>query len=173
MKQHGAPDKLDNTTCLVCMAPPSTYQDPACLANPAVFLEPSRVLGCSCMHLKIRCFELVFNVAMCKYVGGPLSAYKEELENDNLLPLKAKKKNVAEKKTLLEKEVLLYFQHRFEGPLGQGLRVFVPEPQKGGNSNTGVCASRFRIIFLLSMIVIPFLFPSFYPWSPKVEPWVN
>ena len=59
--------------------------------------------------------------------------------------MKTKKKMISDKKTSLEKEALTYFQKRFEGPLGQGLRVFVPEPAKGGNSNTGVCANRFSL----------------------------
>ena len=99
------------------------------------------------MHLKINCFELVFHVAVNKFVSGPLSIYREELKNNISLKEKTRKKMVAEKKTSLEKEALNYFQKRFEGPLGQGLRVFVPEPAKGGNSNTGVCANRFLSLY--------------------------
>ena len=47
------------------------------------------------------------------------------------------RKKVASKKSALEKEATIYFQRRFEGPLGKGLRLFHPEPAKGGNSNTG------------------------------------
>ena len=81
LKQHGAKDKLDNCTCLICLAPPSTYQDLESLDNTPAFLSQSRVLGCSCMHLKINCFELVFHVAVNKYVSGPLSTYGGELKN--------------------------------------------------------------------------------------------
>lgn len=51
-------------------------------------------------------------------------------------------KKMNEKKVELEKEATRIFQEKFEGPLGKGLRCFIPEPRKGGNSNTGVCANR-------------------------------
>ena len=145
LKKHGAKDKIDNCTCLICLAPPSTYHERTSLDNAPVFLNKSRVLGCSSMHLKINCCELVFHVAVNKFVSGPLSIYREELLNENSTKAKTKKKMISDKKTSLEKEALTYFQKRFEGPLGQGLRVFVPEPAKGGNSNTGVCTNRFSL----------------------------
>ena len=65
---------------------------------------------------------------------------------------------ISDKKTSLEKEALTYFQKRFEGPLGKGLRVFVPEPAKGGNSNTGVCVNRFYLfVFKITTLVQVFL----------------
>ena len=51
-------------------------------------------------------------------------------------------KKMNEKKGELEKEATRIFQDKFQGPLGKGLRCFIPEPRKGGNSNTGVCANR-------------------------------
>ena len=47
-------------------------------------------------------------------------------------------KKMNEKKGELEKEATRIFQDKFQGPLGKGLRCFIPEPRKGGNSNTGV-----------------------------------
>ena len=63
------------------------------------------------------------------------------------------KKKVASKKLALEKEAVIYFQRRFEGPLGKGLRLFHPEPAKGGNSNTGEI---FRL-YLCSFLYLPTL----------------
>ena len=51
-------------------------------------------------------------------------------------------KNMNEEKGELEKEATRNFQEKFQGPLGKGLCCFIPEPRKGGNSNTGVCANR-------------------------------
>ena len=51
-------------------------------------------------------------------------------------------KKMNEKKVELEKEATRIFQEKFAGPLGKGLCCFIPEPRKGGNSNTGVCANR-------------------------------
>ena len=54
LKKHGDKDKLDNRTCLLCLAPPQTYHDPASLSNHPVFMETTKMLGVSCMHLKMR-----------------------------------------------------------------------------------------------------------------------
>ena len=53
LKKHGAKDKLDNRTCLFCLAPPNTYHDVSSLSNNAVFMELTRHFGVSSMHLKI------------------------------------------------------------------------------------------------------------------------
>ena len=54
LKKHGEADKIDNCTCLYCLAPPSTYHDPASLQNVDLFMELTKTLGVSCMHLKVR-----------------------------------------------------------------------------------------------------------------------
>ena len=127
-------------------------------------------------NFRCRCYELVWHVAVCKHIMGPLAEYKTELEAAgqeevdavttaalaaaaSVKGVKARKaatkaaeekivkkevevgkevkKKVATKKTALVKEATKYFQQRFEGPLGKGLRCFHPEPAKGGNSNNG------------------------------------
>ena len=43
---------------------------------------------------------------------------------------------------VLQKEAMKKFQEKFLGPLGKGLCFFFfLEPQKGGNSISGVCAN--------------------------------
>ena len=54
LKQHGDKAKQDNRTCLFCLAPPNTYHDPESLEKHPVFMEFTRLLGVSCMHLKTR-----------------------------------------------------------------------------------------------------------------------
>ena len=54
LKKHGAADKLDNCTCLMCFAPPDTYHDSASLENEVLFKDVVMLLGVSSMHLKVR-----------------------------------------------------------------------------------------------------------------------
>ena len=110
LKKHGAKDKIDNCTCLICLAPPCKYHDLTSLDNAPVFLNKSRVLCCSSMHLMINYCELVFYVAFNKFVSGPLSIYREELLNENSIKGQTKKKMISDKNTSLEKEALTYFQ---------------------------------------------------------------
>lgn len=88
-------------------------------------------------------FELVFSVAVAKHIVPDLKLFKvqEEARLAAKLASKIKKtreaatkelnKEVTKRKTALEMAAKQYFQRRFEGELGQGLRVFHPEPQKG------------------------------------------
>ena len=85
----------------------------------------------------------MFSVAVAKHIVADLAAFKvaEEARLAGKLASKTKKtseaatkkrkKEVAKHKTTLQKAAKQYFQRRFEGELGQGLRVFHPEPQKG------------------------------------------
>ena len=85
----------------------------------------------------------MFSVAVAKRIVADLKAFKVE-EKARLaakLASKTKKtreaatkelnKEVTKRKNALEMAAKQYFQRRFEGELGQGLRVFHPEPQKG------------------------------------------
>ena len=54
VKKHGNSSKLDNNTCLFCFQPPDTYSKESSLDNNPVFYELTRLLGVSCMHLKVR-----------------------------------------------------------------------------------------------------------------------
>ena len=60
--------------------------------------------GISCMHMKIRLMELVFNAAM---------------------------KKRAKKMKCTEKDAKQYFQEQFLSEKGGGLRIFIPEPSGG------------------------------------------
>jgi len=81
-----------------------------------------------------RIFELTFNAGVAKRIHGPFATFVEEIKMQELSKAaKAKaRKKMSTKKAALEKEALLYFQKEFQGPRGGGLRVFIPEPQKGG-----------------------------------------
>ena len=82
-----------------------------------------------------------------------VKAAEEEVKKKRAAVDRQVKKKVASKKLALEKEAVIYFQRRFEGPLGKGLRLFHPEPAKGGNSNTGEI---FRL-YLCSFLYLPTL----------------
>jgi hypothetical protein len=155
LKTHGAKDKIDNMTCLICLAAPGTFHDEACLDKNPVFWELSRLLGVSSMHLKVRIMELIFHTAVAKKIKPELDLYRAELAADRTIKRAAMNKKVSEKKQDLDKAATIHFQKLFEGPLGKGLRLFVPEPQKGGNSNTGVTANRFVFVFKVVIITKP------------------
>ena len=143
LKRHGAKDKVDNMTCLMCLAPPDTYHDVASLQNEPVFFELTKLLGVSTMHLKIRLFELVWHVGVVKRIKPALDSFKTEVFAKLGMKKAMQNKMISEKKVMLEKEAVIHFQQEFAKPAGGGLRPFVPEPQKGGNSNTGNIANRF------------------------------
>ena len=73
-------------------------------------------LGTSPMHMKVKIMEVLFTGAINK-----------KSATDGCSKEMAKK----------------HFQQLFLSREGGGLRLFIPEPQKGGNSNTGVIANRF------------------------------
>lgn len=81
-------------------------------------------------------------MAVAKRVEPELSAFREQAAQDlkdKKISKKERTKRVSETKTALEKEATIHFQRLFQGPLGKGLRVFQPEPQKGGNRWVLVC----------------------------------
>ena len=70
-----------------------------------------------------------------------MDAAREQINAENI-PKKIKTRRINKIEDTLQKEATKTFQEKFLGPLGKGLRVFFLEPQKGGNSNTGICANR-------------------------------
>ena len=85
------------------------------------------------LAILFRIFELIFHVAVSKRIEPSLTEFKlhmEELVKSKKMTKKVRTGKVSAKKAELEKESTEYFQERFEGPLGKGLRVFRPEPQK-------------------------------------------
>ena len=80
-------------------------------------------------------------------------------------------KKISIKKAALKKEAVFYFQKEFVSPRGGGLRVFMPEPQKGelsgvystafncillagGNSNTGGVANRWDFLIKRNCLIV-------------------
>ena len=104
LKQHGCKSKLDNRTCMFCLGNPNTYNSRTSLKKKPVLLEDMKRFGISCMHMKIRLMELVFNAAVKKRVT---------------------------KMKCSEKVAKQYFQEQFLSEKGGGLRIFIPEPSGG------------------------------------------
>ena len=98
------------------------------------FLQTNSPLIC-------RLYELVFHTAVAKEIKPQMDAVREKINAENIKK-KEKTSKINKIEDALQKEATQKFQEKFLGPLGKGLRVFFPEPQKGGNSNTGVCANR-------------------------------
>ena len=103
----------------------------------ASFVEMLTHVVKTCKYKKnqilFRIFELIFHVAVSKRIQPALTEYKlemEELVKQKKMTKKTRTAKVSSKKADLEKEATEHFQKRFEGPLGKGLRVFRPEPQK-------------------------------------------
>ena len=114
-KEHGNINKLDNNTCLLCLVPPKNHHKKETLKRQIKFPELLG-LGISPLHLKIKVMEYIFTGAVNK--KALCDGYTKDA---------AKK----------------YLQQKFLTKEGGGLRLYIPEPQKGGNSNTGVIANRF------------------------------
>jgi hypothetical protein len=184
LKKHGHASRLDNNTCLYCLAPPATYSSEESLDNHPVFMELTRLLGVSCMHLKVRSvlqfmfishftsccslYELVVHVGVAKMVKPMLAAAQEDI--NKLKCTKAEKgKKMTAKKGELERQATTTIQNRFQGPQGEGPRCFIPEPQKGGNSNTGVCANRSVIYFVECLTLFPRFFINSQSTSEILE----
>lgn len=114
-KEHGNMAKLDNNTCLLCLVPPKLHHKKESLKRNIKFPE-LLPLGVSPLHMKIKIMEVLFTASV-----------KKKMSNEGCK----------------EKEAKQHFQQAFLGKEGGGIRLFIPEPQKGGNSNTGGCANRF------------------------------
>ena len=83
-------------------------------------------------------FYLVFNLAVSKQVKPSLDNSRNEIAKINL----SKKEKTAKLKKIqdkLEKEAVHHFQKGFQGPLGEELCVFIPEPQKGRIQTPHLC----------------------------------
>ena len=135
----GEKNKISTSTCMVCLTPPSTYNNPDSLNAEPVMFEDIKAYGISSMHMKTRCFEAVWHSAVeekvpgedCSRLGKPCSLHPALCP-----PSKGNRASMCKARDTVKGR----FQEAFKSRLG--LRCFYPEPQKGGNSNTGNLASR-------------------------------
>ena len=135
----GKKNTVSSATCQVCLTNPSTYNDPESLdANPVMF-EDIKGYGISTMHMKTRCFEAVWNCAVEEQVQNEVCSHQDQpcSLHPGLCPVsKGNRASMCDARAKVTKR----FQEAFKSRLG--LRCFFPEPQKGGNSNTGNLSSR-------------------------------
>ena len=135
----GEKNKISTSTCMVCLQPPSTYNDPASLRATPIMFEDVAKWGLSSMHMYTRCFECLWNSAVdeqaqreaCSHPSKPCSTHPQVCPTS-----KGKRASMCQAKEKVKET----FQQEFKKQLG--LRCFYPEPQKGGNSNTGPLAKR-------------------------------
>ena len=95
--------------------------------------------SCSPMHMRMRVFEAIWNASIDKMVGQePCTRAGLPCTLHPTLTAKTKgsRASACDAKEILKRK----FQGNFQEKLG--LRCFFPEPQKGGNSNTGNVATR-------------------------------
>ena len=135
----GEINKISTSTCMVCLTPPSTYNDLDSLNALPVMFEDIEGNGISPLHMKTRCLEAVWNCAVeeqvsvevCTRQGKPCSLHPELCP-----PTKGNRAYICKARDTVN----VRYQEGFKSHLG--LRCFYPEPQKGSNSNTGNLASR-------------------------------
>ena len=72
----------------------------------------------------------MFNAAVAREIKSTLDVFSKKIRCDSTIKKKEQTAKIRSKETALEKEAIRKFQQLFQGPLGKGLRVFVPEPQK-------------------------------------------
>ena len=130
----GQPNKISTSTCMVCLTPPTTYSNPDSLyANPIMF-EDIKGWGMSPMHMVTRCFEAMWHSSIeeqvstepCSHPAKPCSLHPHLCP-----PSKGNRAVMCKARESIKEK----YQESFKAELG--LRCFYPEPQKGGNSNTG------------------------------------
>ena len=106
---------------------------------PPVMFEDIKQYSCSPMHMRMRVFEATWHASIdklvsqepCTRVGSPCTLHPT---------LTAKTKGTRATACDARDVVKRRFQAEFQGRLG--LRCFFPEPQRGGNSNTGNVSTR-------------------------------
>ena len=133
----GDPDKISTSTCMVCLTPPDTYNNPDSLSATPIMFEDIKGWGLSSMHMYPRCLECLWNSAVdkqvqsepCTRTGKPCSLHPHLCP-----PSKGNKASMCKARDSVKER----YQESFKTELG--LRCFYPEPQKGGNSNTGPLA---------------------------------
>ena len=133
----GEQNKISTSTCMVCLTPPSTYNNPDSLSASPIMFEDIKNWGLSSMHMYPRCFECLWNSAVdeqvqreaCTRDGKPCSLHPHLCP-----PSKGNRASMCKARDSVKEN----FQEKFKKELG--LRCFYPEPQKGGNSNTGPLA---------------------------------
>ena len=130
IEKKAAGEKNKISTCMVCLTPPSTYNDPDSLNAPPVMFEDIKGYGISPMHMKTRCLEAVWNCAVeeqvsvevCTCQGKPCSLHPELCP-----PTKGNRASMWKARDTVNGR----YQAGFKSHLG--LRCFYPEPQKGSN----------------------------------------
>ena len=136
LKSYGERTTIGSGNCAVCLVqgvvvlPDKTshysYNDPASFEFEPVMFGRIRHLGFCPMHRRIRAVENICKLSEQKYAAThyPLLYYHLDTEK------KAKAIKAANK----------VFKDKFKNLLG--IKYFVPDPQNGGNSNTGPQISR-------------------------------
>ena len=79
-------------------------------------------------------FELLFHVGVAKEVKPEMDAFLDEIKENKFKNKSERARVVSAKKNELVTTATRKIQAEFEGPLGEGLRCFRPEPQKGGKT---------------------------------------
>ena len=101
--------------------------------------EDIKQYSCSPLHLRMRVFEATWNASIdnivsqepCTRVGLPCT-----LHPSLVVKTKGARTGACDAKDVVKRRYQMQFQERL------GVRAFFPEPQKGGNSNTGNVATR-------------------------------
>ena len=112
-------------------------------AEPVMF-EDIKGYSCSPMHMWPRVFEATFNAAVekqvsqvdCTRVGQPCTLHPNLVVIQKAKGVKTPRASACDAKEIKKKQ----FQKDFQDKLG--VRCFFPEPQQGGNSNTGNVSRR-------------------------------
>ena len=148
LKSYGDPTTIGSANCPVCLVqgvvvlPDKTthysYNDPASFDFEPVMFERIRHLGFCPMHRRIRAVENLCKLCEQKYaaLNYPLLYYHLDTEK------KAKAIKAANK----------VFKGKFKDQLG--VKYFVPDPQNGGNSNTGPQISRILANYQISAAIL-------------------
>ena len=130
----GQQNKISTSTCMVCLTPPNTYNNPDSLYATPVMFEDIRGWGLSPMHMVPRCFEAIWHSSIEEQVSNEDCSHPTKpcsLHPALCPPSKGKRASMCKARETVKER----YQERFKAELG--LRCFFPEPQKGGNSNTG------------------------------------
>lgn len=141
---YGDPAKVSTQTCQVCLQDPRTYNQESSLAAAPVMFEDIKHYSCSPMHMWMRVFEATWNAAIdlqvnqveCTRPGQPCTLHPTLVVVQKAKGVKAPRASACNAKEVKKKQFQMDFQSKL------GVRCFFPEPQKGGNSNTGNVAKR-------------------------------
>ena len=130
----GEQNKISTSTCMVCLTPPNTYSNPESLHAAPIMFDDIKSWGMSSMHMYPRCFEALWKSAVEEQVAAEVCTRPAKACSLHPLlcpPSKGNRASMCKARDVVNER----FQRGFKSRLG--LRCFYPEPQKGGNSNTG------------------------------------